>query len=443
MEQILKYLKAKNIFKPNAKVGVGVSGGIDSMSLLHFLNTHKEELGIEVIAVNVNHCTRREDVDEANFVERYCEKYHIPFIKEVANAQALMKTSKLTMEEACREVRFGVFEDLRQKGKIDYIALGHHQRDQAETILMHIVRGSGLRGASGMAMVKDDFIIRPFLTLPKEYLEKYVIDDKIPFMQDFSNQDINISRNFVRLEILPKLREIWPNVEAAICNFGRFCREDDELIQSYLNFDAVVYEKNLVKIPRNYFVYPKSMLYRLIDKSLAHLKANQNFERKHFDEILKLSRKPNGTRINLPNKIVAYTEYDYITLARGIKNLEKIQKPFQLGLTSFGTLGKIEITEIQNPLIEEGLICDKDKVPPTAVWRTRREGDYIVKFGGGTRKLKNYLIDKKVPIRIRDSIPVLADNDEILVVLGVDISDKIKIDDKTQHIYLIKMKEEK
>ena len=439
MERILEFIKAKNIFKPNAKVGVGVSGGVDSMSLLHFLNTHKEELNITVIAVNVNHCTRKEDVDEANFVEKYCTKYNIPFIKEVANAAALKKTSKLSMEEACREVRFGVFEDLREKGKIDYIALAHHQRDQAETILMHIVRGSGLKGASGMTLIKDDFIVRPFLTLPKEYIEKYVIDNKIPFMQDFSNHDINISRNFVRLEILPKLRSVWPNVEAAI--FGRFCREDDELIQSYLDFNAVVYEKDLVKLPRNYFVYPKALVYRLIDKALSHLKASQNFERKHFDSILKLSRKPNGSRINLPNKIVAYAEYDYITLCRHGKKLEKLEKPFQLGLTQFGHLGNIEISEIENPLIENGLMCDKDKIPSTAVWRTRKEGDYIVKFGGGTRKLKNYFVDKKIPIRIRDTIPVLANNDEILIVLGVDISDNVKIDDKTKHIYRVRMQE--
>ena len=113
-----------------------------------------------------------------------------------------------------------------------------------------------------------------------------------------------------------------------------------------------------------------------------------------------------------------------------------------MGVTPFGRFGKIEVREIENPLIEDGLFCDKDKIPDSAVWRTRREGDYIEKFGGGTRKLKNYLIDKKVPIRIRDSIPVLANGNEILVVLGVDISEKIKIDDKTQHIFQIKMKED-
>ena len=440
MEQVLNLIKEKQFFKPNSRVGVGVSGGADSMSLLHFLNSHKNELNIEVIAINVNHNTRKEDSKEANFVEKYCKKLGILCLKTKADALALMEKEKLSMEEACRIVRFEAFEKLREKGLIDYVALGHHLRDQAETILMHIVRGCGLKGASGMEY-ENGYIIRPFLKLEKGDIMLYMAQNNIPYLVDESNFDTTISRNLIRTEVLPTLRRVWPNVDEAICNFGITCREDDSYIRENMNFGAVIYGVHEVKIPKSYFSYSKSVVVRLLEDALQSLGINLDFERKHYDMILDLAKMNNGTKISLPHKVTAFSEYDYVTITtKQIVKRKELNKPFIIGNTEFGPLGVIEVSEVGEFKKEpKALCCDLAKIPDNAVWRVRKEGDIIEKFGGGTKKLKSYLNDKKIPVRIRDSLPVLAVDNEVLAVIGVDISDKIKVDKDTTKFGIIKL----
>ncbi len=440
MEQILNLIKEKEFFKPNSKVGVGVSGGADSMCLLHFLHSHRNELNIEVIAINVNHNTRQEDQKEANFVDKYCKKLGIECLKEKADARSLMEKEKLTMEEACRIVRFNTFENLKANGTVDYVALGHHLRDQAETILMHIVRGCGLRGASGMEYV-NDYIVRPFLNLQKGDIMLYMAQNNVPYVVDESNFDTSISRNLIRQDVLPTLRQVWPNVDEAICNFGRACREDDNYISNNVDLKAVIFGVHEVKIPKNYFSYPEPIVYRLLEKALASLGVTSDFERKHFELIKGITKMSNGAKINLPHKVTAFSEYDYITLTtKQLVKRKDLNKTFNIGRVEFGPLGDIVVEEVNEfKKIPNALSCDLGKIPDSAVWRLRQEGDVIEKFGGGTKKLKNYLNDKKVPVRIRDSLPVLAVGNDVLAIIGVDISDKIKIDKDSTKFGVIKL----
>ena len=440
MEQVLNLIKENNFFAPNSRVGVGVSGGADSMCLLHFLYAHRNELNIEVIAINVNHNTRKEDAKEANFVEKYCKKLGILCLKTKADAQALMEKEKLSMEEACRIVRFETFADLKKKGLIDYVALGHHLRDQAETILMHIVRGCGLKGASGMEYV-NDFVVRPFLNLGKGDIMLYMAQNNVPYVVDESNFDTSISRNLIRQEVLPTLRQVWPNVDEAICNFGKTCREDDKYISNNVDLGAVIFGIHEVKIPKNYFSYPEPVVFRLLEKALDSLGGTSDFERKHFEMIMRIPKMSNGTRINLPHGINAYSEYDYVTITtKQIVKRSDLNKGFSVGRVEFGPLGEIVIEEVNEfKKVNNALSCDLAKIPANATWRIRQDGDTIEKFGGGTKKLKNYLNDKKIPVRIRNSLPVLAVGNDVLAVLGVDISDKIKVDENTKQFGIIRL----
>ena len=442
MEQVLNLIRERKFFKPNSRVGVGVSGGADSMSLLHFLNSHKNELNIEVIAINVNHNTRKEDTKEANFVEKYCKKLGILCLKTKADAQLLMEKEKLSMEEACRIVRFNEFEKLQKNGIVDYVALGHHLRDQAETILMHIVRGCGLKGASGMEY-ENGFIIRPFLNLEKGDIMLYMAQNNIPYLEDSSNYDTTISRNLIRQDVLPTLRRVWPNVDKALCAFGKTCREDDKYIRDNVDLNAVVFGVHEIKIPKNYFSYPEPVVFRLIDKALEHLGGNFDFERKHYESIFQLAKMNNGTKISLPRKITAFSEYDYITLTtKQLVKRSELNKAFTIGTIPFGPVGDIVVSEVTEFKKEPKSLClDLDKVPDGAIFRVRKEGDTICKFGGGTRKLKSYLNDKKVPVRIRDSLPVLAKDSEVFAVVGVDIGEKIKVDKDTKRFGVIKLEQ--
>ncbi len=440
MEKVIDFILSQKFFKPGSLVGIGVSGGSDSMALLHLLNANKEKLDIDIVAINVIHGTRERDEAEAIFVEDYCKEHHIRFHKFRVEAGLLAKQKGMGLEEACRTARYGVFDSLRKRGIVDYIALAHHQRDQAETILMHILRGSGLKGAGGMDYVRDDYYVRPLLDTDKDSIMRYVYENEIPYLEDETNQDTTISRNLIRQVVMPELRRVWPNLDRTLSNFGKTCKEDDKVIRDSINFDAVLYRENVVKIPLTYFVYSNSYIFRLIDDCLNKLGITQNFERKHFVMIRDLVKAENGTKIDLPENVTAFKEYEYITLSHKKPKIEiNTEWDFKIGTIKFGDYGKLTVKRAKNPEKVEGyLLVDLDKIPPNAVWRVRKEGDFIEKFGGGIRKIKSYLNDKKVPARIRNYLPVLAVGSEVYAVAGVDISEQLRVTDETKHCGLIK-----
>ncbi|MBQ7977987.1 MAG: tRNA lysidine(34) synthetase TilS [Clostridia bacterium] len=441
MEKILDFIIENKFFSSGSVVGVGVSGGSDSMALLHFLNANKFKLDIDVVAINVIHGTREADEAEAIFVEDYCRENRIRFYKFRVEAGILAKQKGMGLEEACRETRYGVFESLKKRGLVDYVCLAHHQRDQAETILMHILRGSGIKGASGMEYVRDNFYVRPLLDMPKDELMRYVYENDIQYLEDETNSDNTITRNMIRNVVMPELRKVWQNVDATLCNFGKTCKEDDQVIRSMINFDAVLYNDDMVKVPLTYFVYGNSHIFRLLDDCLAKLGVIQNFERKHLIMILDLAKSgENGAKINLPNNVDVYKEYEYITITHKKPKVElNVEWDFKIGTIKFGDYGKLSVKRAKSPELQAGfLLVDLDQIPNGAVWRVRKEGDYIEKFGGGSRKLKSYLNDKKVPARIRDYLPVLALGNEVLAVAGVDISEHLKVTESTKNFGLIK-----
>ncbi len=441
MEKVLELIKRQNLFTPGSVVGVAVSGGSDSMALLHFLVENKENLDIEVMAIHVDHNTRVNDQRDAIFVEDYCKQNRIRFHKFRVEALTLMKQKSLSLEEACREARYAVFENLRQKGIIDKIAIAHHLNDQAETVLLHILRGSGLSGAGGMQYVRDDFYVRPFLDITKEEILAYDYENQIPFVEDETNVDTKISRNLLRQKILPELRKVWSNVDENLCNFAKICREDDATIRSLMNFDAVLFEKNMAKIPLTYFSYAPSFVNRLLLDCFAKLGKTQGIERKHLEMICDFAKNGiNGAKISLPDNISAYKEYEYVTLAIKKPKLEVATEwPFKKGVTQIEDYGTIQVKKVDTSKkkVVGGLMVDADKIPQNAVWRFRKEGDFIEKFGGGFVKLKKYLSDKKIPLRVRDCLPVLANGSEILMVANVDISESLKIDENTKNVYVI------
>lgn len=441
MEQVIQLIQQKNLFAHGSRVGVAVSGGSDSMALLHVLFEHSQQLGIEVSAITVNHGTRQNDDVEAKFVAEYCEQHGIPFCEYRVEANAIAKKEGVTQEDACRRARYGIFEALREKGVVDYIALAHHQRDQAETILLHILRGSGLTGASGMDYVRGGYYIRPFLDTPKAQILEYLTQNDIPYLEDETNQDSTISRNFLRNEIMPQLRAVWPQLDNTLSSFGRICREDDEYIRKMMNFDSSLIANGVVRIPLTYFLYDRPIVYRMIADQLAALGAVQDFERKHFDLIWELGRSgENGAKLSLPQNVEAFREYSYLTLARKKPKFDvNVEWNFKIGTITFGDYGRLQVRRAKKVQFDAGvLFFDLDKVPNGAKWRVRREGDVIEKFGGGTKKLKSYLVDKKIPARIRDYLPVLAVGSDILAVAGVDISEQLRVTEDTQNIGTIK-----
>jgi tRNA(Ile)-lysidine synthase len=434
---VINTIKENKLIITNDIIGVGVSGGSDSMALLHYLNSIKDELHFKVIALNVDHSIRETSERDTNFVNDYCKNNNIPIIKIKIDIPKLAEKENASLEECARKYRYKFFEDCVKKGLVNKIALAHHLSDQCETILMHILRGSGLSGARGME-IKRDIYIRPFLNVEKQQILAYIKMNNLSYVTDETNLNCEYTRNFIRNKVMPLIKEKYENAERAIYNFGNSCKEDEEYIESQINDDGVLTQNNVAKIPLSYFIYPNSIISRIIFKAMKKIGITHDVERQHITLIKDLSNKENGSKIDLPNKITVYKEYEYISIVNNMQFIDDGERIFKCGKINFPQFGEVTIKKAKElMLLKNCHLIDSLKLPKDCVWRYKKDGDKFTKFGSGEKKLKAYFIDNKIPSRLREYIPVLAKGNEIYVVLGMEISDKVKIDKTTKNAYII------
>ncbi len=410
-------------------VAVALSGGKDSMALLNLLLESKTFKG-QVKAINVEHGMRGESsVKDSEFVKKYCEQKKVPLKCYTVNALEYSQKNKTSLEEGARILRYSCFKDAYDSGFCDAVATAHHLSDNAETMLFNLFRGSSLYGMNGIKE-QNGIYIRPILSVSREEIDLYVDKNAIPYVQDETNFDENYTRNFLRLKIIPLIKQIFPEVENSLKRFA----DESKLVSDYLNEVAektIIYGKE-VKIP----VSADSAIISLcVIKALKYLGVYKDYERKHSQLTLKLLNCPNGTTIDLIKNVKAVKDYDFITLYKA-EEKENEQVNFKTGTTVFNgkeiTVKPLNAGELRS---EKELFFDLDKIPPNAVFRTRMDGDNFTPFKSGGKKLKKYLIDKKIPSRQRDKLTLIACGNEVYAILGVEISDKIKIEKNTQNIY--------
>jgi tRNA(Ile)-lysidine synthase len=439
MLSVGKTIKKNKLFNEGDIVGVAVSGGVDSLSLLHFLNVNKEIYSIEVVAINIDHQMRENSNKDSLFVKKFCKENNIKFNKFKVNALEIAKEGKLTKEEGARVARYGVFDSLIKKNIVNKICLGHHISDQAETVLLNLFRGTGLNGARGMELVRDSYI-RPMLLTKKIEILNYAKKNNLKHVTDESNSENEFSRNYLRNVVMPLINARFKGAEKNLANFSSVVKQDDDYIKKMMNIDAIIKEDYLVKIPVSYFLYPEPIVSRMLLYCFTYLGVQKDIEKKHLKIIKNMVRDAvNGIKINLPNKINVHKEYDYITIIAKSKKYSFESRRLKSGTFTISNFGKISIKRTYNvDSAAKDHVVDVKKVPAKAIWRKRKDGDVFTKFGGGTKKLNEYLIDKKVPNRLRDAIPVLALDKEVYIVAGYDISEKVKIDPNSKSAYIIK-----
>ncbi len=438
--QVEKTIEENHLFENGDTVGVGCSGGSDSVALLHYLAQNQDKLGIKVIAVHIDHCIREESEQDCNFVKNFAQKLGVRFYSFKIDVPLLASERGLSLETAGREARYKVFQTLKDKKIIDKLALAHHKSDQAETILMHILRGAGLSGAKGME-AKHNFYVRPFLDTSKEEIYAYLKANELEFKEDCTNADNTYGRNYMRNVILKDILARYPAAISTIVNFAKSVKEDDDYLYSLASLDAVIKEDNLIKIPLSYFLYPPSIINRILLKAFKELGITKDIERRHIDLLKDLAGGENGKKLSLPFGVKASKEYDYLTLVNKKVDEVVLEEKFHSGEIIVQNFGKIVVKK-QKKLEkrENTLYIDASKLPKDAIWRFRKEGDVFTKFNGGSKKLKSYLIDKKVPLRSRKYLPLLAKDNEVYVIAGIEISDKVKVDEKSTNIYSISVK---
>jgi tRNA(Ile)-lysidine synthase len=437
---IIEYMTDNKMLGAGDKIGVAVSGGADSMALLHFMHELSDQIGTGILALHINHGIRKNARKDAGFVRKYCADNGIQCAVYNVNVPEYCRQNKLGVEQGARILRYQCFETAVKKYKLTKIALAHHLDDQAETILLHLFRGCGLEGAGGMKPVSGVYI-RPFLNVKKTDLIAYNYRNGTPNITDESNDDNKYARNFIRNTVMPTIQQEWRNVAENIVDFGKIANTDNEYIKSQADTSGVFLTGNTVRIPINRFVWADPVVTRLILKCLEMLDAKKDIEGKHLNAITELGRTGiNGEKIDIPNGCYAVREYEYITIVKKEKKPEEKTYSFKIGKTAVEGFGAIMITKTISFKIalDRGLfVIDADKLPRRAKWRFKHDGDQFTKFGGGTKNLGAFFTDKKIPTRLRGVIPVLADGSEIFVVGGLEISDKVKVDRETTEAFVI------
>lgn len=443
--KFLKNIKEKTDIRPGERILVAVSGGMDSVLLLYLLNKYKEELGIEIEAAHINHMLRKKESDkDQQLVKKLCSEWYIPFHTINIDIEKISKTNKWSIEEGARKVRYEYLNTIKEQLECSKIAVAHHQKDQAETILMHIIRGTGADGLRGMFIDKNN-IVRPLLNITREEIEEKVNTLELEYRTDKSNLQTRYARNKIRLKLIPILKKYNPQIESNLVKTGEIIREDNNFIET----EVAKYYHKYIEHKEQYLIINEKILElhlairrRLLIKAYKEL-SHMYLEYKFVEKADEYIQKKQNKKLGLPNGINLYRNKDGLILDMRKKVIVQqseellIQKP---GLYEFaGKKLKLEvIREILGKDIyikrdsSEGYV-DFDKLTWPLKARNRRSGDSFFVIGDkNERKLKKLFIDRGIEARIRDELPLIVSRDDrIIFIPSIGISDLFKIDDNT------------
>lgn len=422
---------SKNLY--GKTVAVAVSGGADSMALLHFTANFCKRFNIKAVALNVEHGIRGENsLRDTAFVKDYCEKNGIPLLEYKVDVPKKAKTDKIPLEQAARILRYECFFDAVKKGKCDAVLTAHHSSDNLESVLFNLFRGTGVKGLTGIRDYKN-VIYRPFIKVSKAEIAEYIKQNNIPFVDDETNFCIDYTRNFLRLNVIPKIKEIFPEAEKSVLRLTETLKTEDEFL-------SALAEKAVSRHGDGYGIAtdtPKAVMARAVIIALKNLGLSRDYEKIHVDDVCALSEKENGKTVSLPLDIKAAREYDKITLFKDLTCDENDTAiPFTTGLHALDgrTIAVSPCENVSGEDLKKGFYADIDKIPDGAVIRFRRKGDKFKKFGGGTKSLADYFTDKKIPLKDRNGILLVANGSDVLIINGVAVSDKVKVDKDTKNI---------
>lgn len=441
-EKVYAFTAKNQLITTPITIAVGVSGGADSMALLHVLHTWPDD-GLRVIAVHIHHGLRGDEADrDEALVREFCNRNDIDYVCERADVRAVAHKLGIGEEEAGRRVRYDAFERVRREKNADVIATAHTADDNAETVLMHILRGSGVGGLCGIP-AKRGHIVRPLLNCTRAEIEAYCAENGISYIVDSTNADPTYTRNRVRHQLLPLLREINPSVDDALLRL-RVSAAQDECYFSALAERALVdaYQADGAVDRALFLQQPFSVRVRMWKTLLARCGCGTYTER-HFDALEAVLSANHGT-VYLPDgccvrvsadRVKAFADHntsqplyatvDSLPLRFVLNNCEHVLQ----------RVTRKEINSLQNVHKKFfNYAVDCDKIHGSLTVRSRREGDRFHPAGRRVGKtLKSLFQELRIPTYDRDAYPLLCDEDGIVLMPGVACDSRVRPDDSTKH----------
>jgi len=439
----------------------GISGGPDSVFLLEQLRLLRRDYGLRLCVAHVNHCLRGKDSDgDEAFVAALAAGYGLPFFRCRVNTAAVAKTQKMSLEDAGRMLRYNFFLNLCNVHGIDKIVLAHTKDDQSETVLMRLLRGTGITGLAGMrplTVIEGKKVIRPLLVIEKRQITGYLRKRAIASRTDASNLVPEFFRNKIRLELVPLLEKLSPHVKDNLCRIADNAREAEDFLRQTARRDyARLVSKGrdgVARLEREFFsrLMPvrRSGLIRAVMMDL--LGSLQGIDSRHVriaDDFI-CAKNNSGRSIDLPKGVVitqsrGYCVFRLAAAKRGQgRALAAVRLPLARRICVPGlrysfiaqTVNKITSLKKHSSLIE---YFDLDTLSVPLRIRTRKDGDVVRPLGSsGAKKLKKFLIDEKIDNFEKDRIPLVVSGKHIVWVVGVRIADPYKVTAATRRILKI------
>lgn len=470
-------ISTHNMFQPNDSVLVGVSGGPDSVALLHILCEIAPRYSLRLGVAHLNHSLREKDSDgDAQFVEALARTLALPCYIEKMNVLAFQQSSRLSLEEAARRIRYRFFNDVAEKYHFDKIALGHHSDDNAELILMHLFRGSGPLGLSGIPPVRNGRIVRPLLRVSKSQLVEFLSKNGFRYVIDKSNTDFRHLRNRIRHDLLPHLKTQYnPRISETLNRFAAIARGEEEWIEQLvaqisnqwiLSIDADNAVLSVSKMSESHAALKKRIIRRVISLVKGNTRGIASF---HIEAVLKLVEVgPRFGSLDLPGRISIHRNDDTIRVSKnnfprrkpdsfpidfGLEGLLNEQCAFQYQIHELGVVdikeagvrlafSKHHLAEFTDVHRSGGRIAffDMATLHFPMIIRNVLPGDRFTPLGmTGTQKLKNFFINNKVPRSERLRCPVVVNKGKIIWVVGHRIDDAVKVTPSTANVLKVEL----
>lgn len=432
LSRVEQYIIDNELLEGGEKVIIGVSGGADSVALLDMLYSYK----IRCVVAHCNFHLRGEESNrDAFFVEELCKKYNLPFERIDFDTETHAERNSISIEMAARELRYNWFEQLRTIHLADKIAIAHHSDDSVETVLLNLVRGTGIKGLTGIS-AKNEYIIRPLLCMSRSEILEYLNERKLTYVDDSTNSEDMYTRNKIRLNIIPLLESINPSAKEAILRTAQNLQQVENIYKVYIEqVKNTILSDNKISIPLLIqYIEPQAILFEILSplgfnsatinqvfESLASQSGkvfySQDYELLKDREYLIFKKRETLS-------IESYTIYE---------DSKEISLPIRLEFERFEIDNSFSLTKDLNILY-----ADADKVSFPITLRHWQQGDWFIPFGmKGKKKISDYFSDQKYTLFEKEEAWLLCSGSEVIWLVGKRSDERIRITDQTKNILKI------
>lgn len=455
LEKVRKTIQEHRLLQKKDRILVAFSGGVDSSALLHILLELRHEWSFELHLGHFNHKLRQSADEDEQFVRRLARRHSLPLRIGREDVRATARTMGLNIEEAGRRFRYDFLKEQASKMGKAKIATAHTMTDQAETLLMRLMRGSGLRGLAGIFPMVDGVIVRPLLGVEREEVEAYLKEKKIEFRVDESNSDRRFLRNRIRLDLLPYIRKNFePAIVQHLARTASIIREEDSLLEEMAREEArtalTKTQGGLSLDSRFLSSLPRALARRIVRNFIVELRGS--LRRISFEDVESVLSLAEGKDCSLKEDLVLRREGDRVFLRKAAASQEYEYEwdgrtPLQIRELNLKFTGKRIKRKSASSLPFDDrsrAFLDFQKLSFPLLVRSRQEGDRYRRLGApGQKKIKEIMRARGIPVAERKSHPVFLSGGEIIWILGFPVSDKFKLRADTVDVFCIECAEGK